>query len=90
VQVFPGRVRSQIDSELALQSPEIEVEDLVALRSADPRSAQPQVLESLDDHVEANGRRRLGAKALTSSPSVVMTKSRLPKRTCASRTQLMP
>jgi hypothetical protein len=29
-------------------------------------------------------------RALTSPPSVVMTKSRLPKHTCASGTQLMP
>jgi hypothetical protein len=37
-QVLPGRVRSQVDGELALQLPEVKVEDLVALQCADPQS----------------------------------------------------
>jgi hypothetical protein len=83
-QVLPRWVKLQVDSELALQLLEIDVEDLVAVRGADPWSAQLQLLESLDDRVKAGGGRRLGARALTSSPSVVTTKSRL------LGTQLMP
>lgn len=55
-----------------------------------PWSDELQPLESLDGGTEARDGGRLGARALTSSPSMVTTKSKLPKRTCASGTQLMP
>jgi hypothetical protein len=51
---------SQEDSELALQPPEVKVEDLVMPGGVDLRGVQLQFLESLVGCVEAGGERRLG------------------------------
>jgi hypothetical protein len=64
------------------QLPKVKVEELVTFRGIGLRSTRLQLLESPDNRVETSGGRRMGAGALTSSPSVVMMKSRLLKRTC--------
>jgi hypothetical protein len=54
------------------------------------QGVQLQLLEGLDDCVDAVGMKRLnGGRSRTNSPSVVMMKSRFSKRTCAVGTQLM-
>ena len=52
---------------------------------------QLQLLEGLDNHIEASGAKKLdgGAGAHANSPSTVTKKSRLPKCTCVPGTQLM-
>jgi hypothetical protein len=72
-----------------LQLPNVKVKELVALRGVGLQSAQLQLLESPDDHIETSGRRRIGVRALTSSPLVVTMKSRLPKHMCAPKVQSM-
>lgn len=62
-QVLPGRVRSQEDSELVLQPPKGKVKGPVALRGANPWSAQLRLLESPDDGVRTVGRGRLGRES---------------------------
>jgi hypothetical protein len=54
------------------------------------RGVQLQLLEGLDDCVDAGGMKRLnGGGSRTNSPFVVMMKSRFLKRTCVVGTQLM-
>jgi hypothetical protein len=89
-QILLGWSGSQEGVELALQPLVIEVEELVAPRSTGLLGVQLQLLEGLDDCVNAGGIRRLdGGESRANSPSMVTMKSRFSKRMCATRTQLM-
>jgi hypothetical protein len=83
-------VRSQVDGELVLHPSKVEADRLVMPGGSGLQDVQPQLVESLYDRVEAGGRKRLDrARACTSSPSMITTKSRLPKRTSAPGVQSM-
>jgi hypothetical protein len=72
-----------------LHPSKFEVEELVALQGVSLQCTQPQLLEGLDNRIEASSGGNLGAGALARSPSVVTMKSILPKHTRAPRVQSM-
>jgi hypothetical protein len=69
-----------------LHPSKFEVEELVALQGVSLQCTQPQLLEGLDNRIEASSGGNLGAGALA---SVVTMKSILPKHTRAPRVQSM-
>ena len=69
--------------ELALQPPVVKAEELIAPRDMGLWRVQLQLLKHLDDCIEAGRVERLdGDGSLRNSPSIMMMKSRLLKRTC--------